>query len=94
MPSAARNSSCLTRRAPFGEATLIDEDRKVNFAEETGPNDCVTVVATGPLTSDESWTAIKPGTLLVLREGEVAASLFIEPPGGEKPARAKRTAPC
>jgi len=86
--------SCLTRRAPFGEATLIDEDRKVNFAEETGPNDCVTVVATGPLTSDESWTAIKPGTLLALREGEVASSLFIEPPGGEKPARAKRTASC
>ncbi|MDI9848534.1 class II glutamine amidotransferase [Rhodoblastus sp. 17X3] len=86
--------ACLTRRAPFGEATLIDEDRKVNFAEETGPNDCVTVVATGPLTSDESWTAIKPGTLLALREGQVAATLFIEPPGGEKPARAKRTVPC
>src|SRR5271166_2822811 len=77
--------SCLTRRAPFGEATLIDEDRKVNFAEETGPNDCVTVVATGPLTSDEVWTPIKPGTLLALRDGRVAASIFSEPASGEKP---------
>jgi len=86
--------SCLTRRAPFGEATLIDEDRKVNFAEETGPDDCVTVVATGPLTSDETWTPIKPGTLLALREGKVANSLFIEPPGGEKPAGRKRIVSC
>jgi glutamine amidotransferase len=76
--------SCLTRRAPFGKATLIDEDRKVNFAEETGPDDCVTVVATGPLTSDEVWTPIKPGTLLALRDGKVAASIFAEPAGGEK----------
>jgi predicted glutamine amidotransferase len=86
--------SCLTRRAPFGQASLIDDDRKVNFAEETGPNDCVTVVATGPLTSDETWTAIKPGALLALRDGKIAASLFIEPPGGEKPARRKRSPPC
>lgn len=86
--------ACLTRRAPFGEATLIDEDRKVNFAEETGPDDCVTVVATGPLTSDEVWTSIKPGTLLVLRNGKIANSLHIEPPGGERPARARRIQPC
>ena len=72
--------SCLTRRAPFGEATLIDEDRKVNFAEETGPDDCVTVVATGPLTSDEPWLDIKPGTLLALRGGKVAASLHMDIP--------------
>ncbi len=86
--------SCLTRRAPFGQATLIDEDRKVNFAEETGPNDCVTVVATGPLTSDEIWTAIKPGTLLALREGEVAASIFSEPPGRKKPQPRIKRASC
>jgi glutamine amidotransferase len=85
--------SCLTRRAPFGEATLIDDDRKVNFAEETGPDDCVTVVATGPLTSDETWTSIKPGALLVLREGRIAATLFLEPPGGQKHSR-ERSPTC
>jgi len=76
--------SCLTRRAPFGQATLIDEDRRVNFAEETGPNDCVTVVATGPLTSDEHWTDIKPGTLLALRDGKIAATLFTDPGAAPK----------
>jgi glutamine amidotransferase len=87
--------ACLTRRAPFGQATLIDEDRKVNFAEETGPDDCVTVVATGPLTSDETWTAIKPGTLLALRDGGVAATIFLETPGGLKPRTSeKRMAAC
>ena len=85
--------ACLTRRAPFGEATLIDEDRKVNFAEETGPKDCVTVVATGPLTSDEVWTTIKPGTLLALRDGLVAASIFTETPQRDK-GRARETATC
>jgi predicted glutamine amidotransferase len=87
--------ACLTRRAPFGQATLIDADRKVNFAEETGPNDCVTVVATGPLTSDETWTAIKPGTLLALRDGQVAASIFVEPPRRRRPpAEARKVATC
>lgn len=81
--------SCLTRRAPFGEATLIDDDRKVNFAEETGPNDCVTVVATGPLTSDESWTSIEPGALLVLRDGVVAQKIFLETPPGAKNLRSR-----
>jgi glutamine amidotransferase len=82
--------SCLTRRAPFGKATLIDADRSVDFSRETGPDDCVTVVATGPLTSDETWTLIKPGTLLALREGRIANSLYFEPPA--RPA--KGAAPC
>jgi predicted glutamine amidotransferase len=38
------------------------------------------VVATGPLTSDEAWTVIKPGTLLALREGRIAHSIDKEPP--------------
>jgi glutamine amidotransferase len=79
--------SCLTRRAPFGKATLIDEDRCVNFAEETGPDDCVTVVATGPLTSDEAWTVIKPGALLALRDGRIANSLHAEPQARKSAAK-------
>jgi glutamine amidotransferase len=81
--------SCLTRRAPFGKATLIDADRSVNFAEETGPDDCVTVVATGPLTSDETWTPIAPGTLLALRDGRIAKSLYLEPPARTAKGAAK-----
>jgi glutamine amidotransferase len=86
--------ACLTRRAPFGQASLIDDDRKVNFAEETGPDDCVTVVATGPLTSDETWTTIKPGSLLALRQGQVAASHFQDIRSPSKTGNARKTARC
>jgi predicted glutamine amidotransferase len=59
----------LTRRAPFGPATLVDEDLTVDFARETTPDDVVSVVATHALTRDESWTVIKPGGFMVFRLG-------------------------
>lgn len=61
----------LTRRAPFGAATLIDEDLTVDFAKETSPDDVVTVVATRPLTRNEDWTIMTPGSLIAMRAGEV-----------------------
>ena len=61
--------SWLTRRAPFGSATLKDADLKVNFAEFTTPDDVVTVIATRPLTTDEVWQTMSPGTLAVFRDG-------------------------
>jgi glutamine amidotransferase len=60
----------LTRRAPFGPATLVDEDLTVNFEQETTPQDVVTVVATRPLTRNEAWTVMEPGTTVVFRQGE------------------------
>jgi glutamine amidotransferase len=60
----------LTRRAPFGPATLIDEDLSADFAKETTPRDVVTVVATRPLTRDEAWTVMEPGQYVVFRRGE------------------------
>jgi predicted glutamine amidotransferase len=59
----------LTRRAPFGTATLIDEDWRVDFARETTPTDLVTVVATRPLTRDETWIDLVRNEVLILREG-------------------------
>ena len=61
----------LTRRAPFGPATLIDADLTADFAQETTPTDVVTVVATRPLTRDEAWTVMQPNTTVVFRQGEV-----------------------
>ncbi len=61
----------ITRRAPFGAATLIDEEMSVDFSKETTPDDVVTVVATRPLTRDERWNVMKRGTFLVLHRGEV-----------------------
>ena len=61
----------LTRRAPFGKATLIDEDWTIDFARETTESDVVTVIATQPLTRDECWTNLERGDVLTFREGEV-----------------------
>jgi glutamine amidotransferase len=43
----------------------------VDFAQETTPNDIVTVIATRPLTRNETWTVMEPGTMTVFREGLV-----------------------
>jgi glutamine amidotransferase len=60
----------LTRRAPFGEAHLCDAELRVDFQEVTTDNDVVTVIATAPLTDNESWTAFEPGELCVVESGE------------------------
>lgn len=65
----SKHLSYVTRRAPFGQASLIDEDLAVDFAAETTPQDVVTIVATRPLTRDEHWRDLAPGALLILRAG-------------------------
>ncbi|MFN3688027.1 class II glutamine amidotransferase [Salinarimonas sp.] len=71
---ADKRLSYLTREAPFGKATLVDEDLQVDFARETTPDDVVTVIATRPLTRDETWTTIPPRTLIAFRDGRVAST--------------------
>ncbi|WCE30440.1 class II glutamine amidotransferase [Vibrio sp. SCSIO 43137] len=61
----------ITRKAPFGKASLIDEDITVNFQEETTPNDIVSVVATQPLTENEEWHRMKPGEFNLFHFGDV-----------------------
>ena len=50
----------ITRRAPFGQAHLIDDDISIDFQKETTPNDVVTIIATLPLTSNEQWHKMAP----------------------------------
>jgi len=70
-------ASCSTRlcyverRAPFGPASLIDEDMEVDFAKETTPDDRVVVLASTPLTRNETWIHVPPQTTLVARKGIV-----------------------
>ena len=59
----------LTRSAPFGQASLIDEEMSVDFSRETTPDDVVTVVATQPLTANEDWECMKKGEFQVFRDG-------------------------
>jgi predicted glutamine amidotransferase len=61
----------LTRRAPFGAATLLDEDLTVDFTKHTTPTDVVTIVATRPLTKDEPWSTPPKSTLVMFRDGEL-----------------------
>ena len=66
----SNNLHWITRRAPFGRATLIDADVTIDFQKETTPNDIVTVVATRPLTGDESWYQMKNKEYVVFKHGE------------------------
>lgn len=68
----------ITRRAPFGEATLSDAELCVDFVEHTTPDDVVSVLATEPLTHNEAWVRMVPGELLVWRDGEIRARLMSE----------------
>ena len=64
----------ITRRAPFGTAQLIDDEMTVDFASETTPTDVVTVIATRPLTRNETWTVLSSGDLIAFRDGEIQFS--------------------
>ena len=64
----------LTRRAPFGAATLVDEDLTVDFARHTSPSDVVTIVATRPLTKNEQWSTVPKSTLVAFRDGELKSA--------------------
>jgi glutamine amidotransferase len=55
MAFCSTNLHWITRRAPFGVATLLDQDVEIDFQRETTPNDVVTVIATQPLTGNETW---------------------------------------
>jgi len=59
----------VVRRAPFAIAHLADQDVSVDFSQLTTPNDCVAVIATTPLTDNEVWLPITPGSLLAFRHG-------------------------
>ena len=65
----------IVRKAPFREATLADDDLSVDFASVTTPNDRVAVIATAPLTRDETWTAGIPGNMWVFRGGSLRATV-------------------
>lgn len=69
----------LQRRHPFGQATLADEDLRVDFAALTTPKDRVAIVATEPLTHGEPWEAFAPGEMRVFVDG---ATVSAGPCGG------------
>ena len=70
----SNNLHWITRRAPFGQASLIDAEMAVDFHQETTANEVVTVIATQPLTADETWHKMSAGQWQVFCLGESLAS--------------------
>ncbi|HGW1257294.1 TPA: class II glutamine amidotransferase, partial [Klebsiella pneumoniae] len=70
MAFCSTNLHWITRRAPFGVAKLLDQDVEIDFQRETTPNDVVTVIATQPLTANETWHKIMPGEWALFCLGE------------------------
>jgi glutamine amidotransferase len=59
----------VVRQAPFTVAHLNDQDVSIDFSEVTSPDDRVAVIATLPLTDNETWVTLAPGTLTLFRDG-------------------------
>jgi len=48
----------------------LDDDVEIDFQQQTTPNDVVTVLATQPLTGNETWHPIMPGEFVLFCFGE------------------------
>ena len=61
--------SYIVRQAPFATAHLKDQDVSVDFREVTNDSDRVAVIATLPLTDNETWTTFPEHRLMLFHEG-------------------------
>ncbi len=60
----------VIRQAPFPVAHLKDEDVTVDFSEVTTPDDRVALIATLPLTDNETWLPLPVDRVAMFSEGE------------------------
>lgn len=63
------NLHYIVREAPFHSAHLLDDDITVDFAQHTTPSDRVAVIATQPLTDNETWLQMAKGQLILFCDG-------------------------
>lgn len=61
----------IIRQAPFGVASLADDDISINFALDTTPQDKVAVIATLPLTHNERWQQFAIGEMAMFQNGAI-----------------------
>lgn len=59
----------VLREYPFTHARLVDCDVQINFGQHNHLDDCMSVIATEPLTTGEQWTAFAPGELKMFVDG-------------------------
>lgn len=74
MAHCSTNLTYVLRKAPFPKARLKDQDVTVDLSSVTTTNDRVAIIATSPLTHDEEWVNMKPGTLWLFEEGDISRS--------------------
>ena len=61
---------CAVRRAaPFGQPELVDCAAVIDLARHNKRSDCMTLVATKPLTHNEAWDIFAPGELKLFLNG-------------------------
>jgi len=65
----ATHLAYIVRQAPFPVAHLKDQDVSIDLEATANPDDRVAVIATQPLTDNETWTVVEPGTLLLFHDG-------------------------
>jgi predicted glutamine amidotransferase len=64
------------REYPFSEfVQLCDVDYSLNFRKLTEKDDCVSVIATKPLTKDEEWKELSRGQLILFDQGKPQMSI-------------------
>jgi predicted glutamine amidotransferase len=76
----------IVRQAPFAEARLKDQELTVDFSSVTTEKDRVAVIATQPLTENERWTPLDPGTIWMFKEGAPKRSSITVAGPVKKPA--------
>lgn len=73
------NLSYIVRRAPFTQAKLKDKDVQIDFGQVTTDKDQVAVIATYPLTNNETWVTLDRGTLCLFQEGALIQEVKTTP---------------
>lgn len=67
--------SYIVRQAPFSIAHLKDCDVSVDMNTVAAPGDRIAVIATLPLTDNEEWVTMTPGTLTMFVDGDAVRSV-------------------
>ena len=80
------------RQWPFSKAHLIDADLSIDFAQVTTPDDRVAVIATAPLTDNETWTQFAPGDLIMFEDGRPTMTWSVPIPPEVQAKNAANTA--
>ncbi len=84
----------VVREWPFQKAHLVDTDMEIDFSQYATPGDRVAVIATEPLTDDETWTALESGELICFQDGQPVMRKLTLSPEEQQAAWARACSPA